>query len=228
MATYRPVPPVTNPAPTVRPTNPAQTGQPAPQPQANPAPAPAPTPAPAPLTLKGIGVNILCAALGVVVFIIIRVIMPDGISWWAVNIIALGISMLFLAGAAALGNKNEKLAVATPLFILTVFFLFMVFDYNSHRGEVTDAQPKIVVLSAGAHSFELKPGEKTPWLRFEPNSIVRYNISSHSSEYDVCYSDGKIFPGTSETIPDQRNPSFYVQSKSDAFQLVTIIVRNDI
>jgi len=85
-------------------------------------------------------------------------------------------------------------------------------------------QPQSQVLKLGnTYQFNLKTGQETPWLSFQPCSKFHYDISSPNSNFKIIFSDGTQYNGDPDVvIPYKNSPTFKILAKGD--ELVTIKV----
>ncbi len=174
--------------------------------------------------------------IALVVYLIVRSIIPNGIAWWAKEIWALVISLLFLWGFSVATKSHHKgIPGAVILFILALFTYFMISGYSKYESNKPDDKKSaelqnvvdIPILGVGTHTFMLKNiGDETGFFQFPEGRAYPYSISSGDYGYDVYFfGDSTPYPGSADGVfPDVEHPVLNVVANKPG-QIVRVTVR---
>ena len=179
---------------------------------------------------------LVAMVIALVVYLVIRSIIPDGIAWWAKEIWSLVIPLLFLWGfSAATKSKHRGIPAAVVLFILALFTYFMISGYSKYESNKPDDKKSselqnvvdVPILDVGTYTFLLAEiGDETGFFQFPEGRTYPYSISSGDYGYNIYFfGNNKPFPGSATgTLPDVEHPSLNVVATRPN-QLVRVTVR---
>ncbi len=175
-------------------------------------------------------------AIALIVYLVVRSIIPDGITWWAREIWSLVISLLFLWGFSAATKSHHKgIPAAVVLFILALFTYFMISGYAKYESNKPDDEKSselqnvadIPILDVGTHTFLLENiGDETGFFQFPEGRTYSYQISSEDYGHDVYFwgNPRPVHNGADVIFPDIEHPAINVMATSQK-QLVRVTVR---
>lgn len=179
---------------------------------------------------------LVAMVIALVVYLVIRSVIPDGIAWWAKEIWALVISLLFLWGFSAATKSHHKgIPAAVVLFILALFVYFMLSGYAKYESNKPDDEKSselqnvadIPILDVGTHTFLLENvGDETGFFQFPEGRTYSYQISSGDYGYDIYFfGNNKPFHGSATgVLPDVEHPVMNIVANKPS-QIVRVTVR---